>query len=553
MDHIDNPGTSSHQGSASDADLLRRIVKTFGIDFLRYVLACEESDFDHWIEDSTGLQPGSRVESIQFLIELSNHINASAEDPIIAEMQTASYLGTYSELTGLTLVSSLRNQITGDQMQENSVGSLEGALTQLAREFYPLFLIPVSDKRIPLSSAAMYSHPLHAAFERHLKQDEVFSKLFTHRDEDEGMGPHIFRSTGRSSGIQIELFGSTLINSGWRFAKLRQAAIPNIDQYLEATLDQLHLIRDALEGKGVRVPAVFAFTGVSLPSASEISVPNGKMRCADERDEGVSPSSLEGKISTQNNDGETVTLNYSGDVVYETTIRYKLLRGHYDDEWPTGFNGLKDIPRRIENIQLGLTISKGFNPDNPILAIPTWNYIHDPLAHGYEVSWNDPRRGKPFVPFSLSEEDLVPWQHSADLIGERRGTSIDVAIRRTIRAVAERQDYSDALVDAVIAWENLVGARGDTTLRVTGALAWLLATDADNRSDLQSEISKIYALRSDLVHGSKEEHSPAELVDKSGRAIEIAVLALSELFENRSDLLKIKDSADRSQRLLMGM
>ena len=51
--------------------------------------------------------------------------------------------------------------------------------------------------------------------------------------------------------------------------------------------------------------------------------------------------------------------------------------------------------------------------------------------------------------------------------------SINVAARRTVSAIAHRTEKADALIDAVTAWENLVGTESEVTFRVTAALAKL--------------------------------------------------------------------------------
>lgn len=158
-----------------------------------------------------------------------------------------------------------------------------------------------------------------------------------------------------------------------------------------------------------------------------------------------------------------------------------------------------------------------------------------------------------FIPKQLDEDDAERWKEFAISAEQNRTKHIDVAIGRTLRASAERRDFVDALVDAVIAWENLVGSqKGEPTLRVSASLAWLLEDDVAKRTALRSELAKLYHLRSQVVH-CNEPPSTQELAQKSQRALELTVAALRALFTARLDLLKeCKDGDERSNRLLMG-
>lgn len=53
-------------------------------------------------------------------------------------------------------------------------------------------------------------------------------------------------------------------------------------------------------------------------------------------------------------------------------------------------------------------------------------------------------------------------------------------------AASFRSDPGDRLIDAVIGWENLYASgQGESTFRISGALAWLLEPDASAREALQ--------------------------------------------------------------------
>lgn len=110
---------------------------------------------------------------------------------------------------------------------------------------------------------------------------------------------------------------------------------------------------------------------------------------------------------------------------------------------------------------------------------------------------------------------------------------------------------ADRLVDAVIAWENLFGtSQGEPRLRISAALAWLLAEDSGARETLQSQAKSLYNSRSMIVHGGKPDES--ELAEPANAALTIARDALRVLFRDRPDVLALPDGAARSQRLILG-
>ena len=98
-------------------------------------------------------------------------------------------------------------------------------------------------------------------------------------------------------------------------------------------------------------------------------------------------------------------------------------------------------------------------------------------------------------------------------------------------------DRSISLIDALIAWENLVGTTSEVTFRVTVALAKPLEPDPTKRRDLRKELAKIYDIRSRVVHGATVE---ASVIDKAcSDAIDIAVCALHICYRRGREWLSL--------------
>ena len=145
---------------------------------------------------------------------------------------------------------------------------------------------------------------------------------------------------------------------------------------------------------------------------------------------------------------------------------------------------------------------------------------------------------------------VEPIERWCALLARQHHEKLDIAVRSTISALTFRQDRGDALIDAVIAWENLFGTSSETSFRVTAALAWLLESDPAQRKGLQQQLkNKIYNKRSRLVHGA---HLNATELDKAATdAIDVGLKSLAALHARAPSLIAL-DSATRADKLILG-
>jgi hypothetical protein len=125
---------------------------------------------------------------------------------------------------------------------------------------------------------------------------------------------------------------------------------------------------------------------------------------------------------------------------------------------------------------------------------------------------------------------------------------VEVGVDRLLRALWQPEP-AESLIDAVIAWENLLGTRGETVFRVTAAITVLTETDPEARLKVRKGLAKVYDIRSRIVHGDVIDASVPEL---RTTAQTVGLQVLGALIVQRPDLLERARSSDRADRLLMG-
>ncbi|MEO6203062.1 MAG: hypothetical protein ABIU05_20775 [Nitrospirales bacterium] len=152
-------------------------------------------------------------------------------------------------------------------------------------------------------------------------------------------------------------------------------------------------------------------------------------------------------------------------------------------------------------------------------------------------------------PKEVDLSDRIPEiEEWAQVVNDVHVSSVDISAKKLVSAVGHRLDPGDALIDAVIVWENLLGTKNEVTFRVSAALAKLLECDASTRVALQKRLTKIYNLRSRLVHGDSID--PTELWKASEGAIVVAIKALRASYKKGTDWLSLS-SEKRSNRILL--
>lgn len=393
-------------------------------------------------------------------------------------------------------------------------------LRALAADLYPLLLLPPS--RLygdgMRTAIAAYRHPGRETLEAAIRKDHALARLVVPQDPSAHY-VMVYRSIGQGGSLQLELFPQFVIRTGWSWANVHGSAdFPALEAQIDAVLTTL---RAASSGAPATCPALIAIAGLRLPEdVAAVDLPFGRLRHRIPADSRLYPESLAGGLTSSGPDGETVQIDYAGDVVLETNLPYRVHVGELDLDagWPKDLREHQVLYDHADTVALAVALAI-VRPE-PVVVGTTWNAIFDPLAHGETSGWRDARDYKGIAPVVMEPDEVAILAEWVTRIHTLRTRSIAVGIRRTLSALRERSDPVDSLVDAVIAWENFFGSRsGELTFRISASIARLLRQTPADRAALLAEVTQLYRLRSDIVHGDDVDLEEARIAARRAREI----------------------------------
>lgn len=374
-------------------------------------------------------------------------------------------------------------------------------------------------------------------------------------------------STGTTGSIQLNTLAGQVIDTAWIAALHGSAAEtpPDFATLFEEVRTAFEEVRNGLLTGEYHSFALVGLSGVILPAESQSASLQGfeilpwqpaGTRFSPVFDDRYYSANIE---STS----EEVQFHYHGDVVVKIPITLKVTfpehaEGHSSDLFHLS-NGLhNELDRKVRLVQLALLLSQSSNAPSGRWV---WQTVIDPLTCGSSIAY------EPKGPYSntqghiaLTSDDLENWRTGLErlLKYEQELKRLSIGIRHLLSAVNEREDTDDKLLDAVVAWENLAGVKQQTTFRVTAALACLLDQEPSVYKEKQKQLSKIYDVRSRVIHGSaKAQHTKARY-EKSYQtpayesAISVAVAAYRTVLTSHVDLLACADSEKRNSQILEG-
>jgi hypothetical protein len=402
----------------------------------------------------------------------------------------------------------------------------------------------------PSIGALLFRHPQSKVFTDAVLKDKTLKDVFKYEAEHTERVAMVYRNTGSGNSVQLLILSELLLQSAWR--KLPPNELTS-DTFVSAAVDQLRLVRDVFAGKQRFLTAKLAFTGILLPPGRELELHDGLVRAVNDAERRFVPESLKGQLSGTYASGNPTTINYDGDVVLEYAIPYEVRVQHGSENASLSWSLEMRPPLAMEQavMRLRYSLMLAVRREYRAQLVQTWRAFDEPFSHNIVTSWSDPRQGAGFTPTQLTDSEVEAWGRWYESLNTPHVAKIDLALTRILRAIAERREPSDVLIDSVIAWENLFGTKeGEPTFRVTMCLAKLLEQTSEARLELRARLGKIYALRSKIVHGGgtlRQAEYPL-----CNEALDTAIRAIEVLLTDRIDILTLADGAQRSATLLLG-
>jgi Apea-like HEPN len=535
-----------------DRTVLRWLEDAVGPKLLAYLLGC---DLDSLLSILAGdHQPSDKqMEVISAFSRL--HRGFPRELDVGTQKELVRTWLVQVENDGRSVARSMHEHADGIEEIPSGEDELERALLGLVVDAFPAFLLPPDSIPMPPDedisfrlSSLLHNHPQAAAFSEAALSDPVLQRIFAEENPNTGRTAMIYRNTGSGSGVQLSMLPDTLLRAAWR--RLRDGD-PSPRALADEAIKELRLSRDLLAGKTRAVPAKLAFAGILLPSNSRLDLRDGVVRPATDADRRVAPEPLKGRLSGTDASGNSTTINYDGDVILEYKFPYKVRVEQLSQSLsplPEGMYPPPSLERTATWLRFSLMLAVEREPRAQL--VPTWRYFDEPLSQGSAISWNDPRQGTGIMPTQLSDAEVTAWGEWYERLSNATVGRIELALSRILRAIAERREPSDTLIDSIIAWENLFGSKeGELRFRITSSLAVLLKESYQERKGLKKKLTDLYDLRSKVVHGSRNlKHSE---YPQCQAALSIAIEAIRVLIGERPDLLELPDGTERSTALLL--
>jgi len=302
--------------------------------------------------------------------------------------------------------------------------------------------------------------------------------------------------------------------------------------FVRIVLEGFEELRRAVRGERVRAYDITAIARISLPEGAQISTPWGLIRPAPPATSIDPRSIMLGQLKT------------SCILAEPRLIRVKFDRSASPQ---LSFDAADAAPTRSRNLfPLACALASNDNM-NPVAPIMSWFTYLLPFQSGLGFTL-------PVLPHVFGGEVDVGGQISqieewARIVDRAHVESVEIAAHRLVSAVGHRMDRSDALIDAVMVWENLLGTRIETAFRVTAALSKLLEPDLIKRRELHSTLKRIYDIRSRVVHG--DQTTDKTKIDQAcGEAVDFAIRALGASYQKGPSWLALTSEKRADQILL---
>ncbi|MDQ0617360.1 HEPN domain-containing protein [Arthrobacter globiformis] len=446
-----------------------------------------------------------------------------------------------------SLATALHFACGGRRPEMNSTDPLEQLLIELALDAYPAFLIGSAQGASAGLPSVVWNHPARAEAEEAIFQSgEPLMKLFPQADFGEAPAPGSGRdwqlrsqflwSDGSVQTLQLIQIPITILNKSNGALEHGKSGL---EAYVGSVRSTLTTARALAGGEPAQVPVLAGCYSAALAQDDvQLRLSQGRFRGKTKMDSALVAGS------------ETV--------VFEMPTELSLLKRYDEESWPiltedqraSAKKFTEDLHEGISRARMAVLLA---SKDREVLAVgQSFLTVVNPLASGH--SYTNSPLAWPLAQFQSrplttnDEKSIQEWDALLGLMPKGLRTGRD----RLLAAVSERYSPHDGFIDAVITWENLFGAAGETGLRVCGSIARLLhPANAESRTSLYKKTKAMYDKRSKLVHGGNVQLTTEEAALLRDDAVHIAIQAWRLVLGTES-LRSVNDSAVRSNLVLLG-
>jgi hypothetical protein len=389
---------------------------------------------------------------------------------------------------------------------------------------------PVVNQLSDISYFGIEQHPAFVKALEELSRDPELASLLP-RDNQ----PDPFIMSPVSGGSRVGFAGiltALLTNAA------KQLFIQGIEltdsAFVRSVLENYEELKRAVRGEKIRSYAVRGLAGLSLDNDLQLTTPWGTIRPID-----VEPSTQAFMAQPRPT---------TSALLVTPQLERLFISRENEPQFPGLDQSATESMQRTQTLTPLLFALSSLDSEAVTAPVITFQTTILPISMG--MGYSSPLHSNPFVPNCVVGRDQVKAiEDLAAILAENYNESMQLASIRTVQAISQRTDRSDALIDAVMAWENLVGTRSETVYRVTAALARLLETEDDKRRSFRKELQDIYNIRSRVVHGDVVE--PQAIQSASDGAVRIALRAMLEIYRRGGAWLAMS-SNERSEMLILG-
>jgi hypothetical protein len=449
----------------------------------------------------------------------------------------------YDAESGTVVANEMRRATGGDLPPVDAEDRVEAALLRLARDAYPGLVVlrrweAQQTPTVDLSGldgpetlrSVIGAHPATAEIAAAVRDDPLLGGLVSGQGRE-----RVFTVNGAGQRLEFDSFAYLLV--GAAAARILSATDPpGPASFIATASDCLEEARALARGQTMPGRTTVGIAGITLSRDTRIQTPWGVLRPASGWEAATAPHGVHAQV------------------VLDSDVAWT---GGWSDAAPTvPRSPAAPVPLPMP-VLLPVALVLALGAERPVRPALAWQRALAPLS-GLGWSGGIPGRIRPqssWMGHPVEQNDADEIETWCAIVQERLTDRLLVSALR-LPSACHRSDMGDALIDALIVWENLVGGSNDTTHRVTGGMAVLTEPDPTQVETRQRELELVYEARSAIVHGQANPRclrphpgDPWPIATQLNTAIRIAVLGLRALLTDHRHLIPMR-SSKRSDRLL---